>query len=375
MMSIQDWAFQHTFERVFVYNLLYEDTEVDDRFLDVDNNSTILGISGAGCRVAGHLSHHPRRIDAVDINGHHLALTALKVAAAQKLRSYTEFYDLFGRGWQLNPEKTLSNLVYSLPQWIQKHWKRHHGMFSKSLYRRGLTARLFQILRERAGIDAQWLLRMLSRSFSERQEAIRRTFEPVLAQPAVKTLLESPLNQIAVGVNRRQANRMLKEEGTDYAGFVINHFCKVAETDLETNWFAWYAAAGHYNHDHPDAVPPYLRAEHHKRSLESPTETFYHRNNIFNVLGQAGPSTWSHYTLCDAMDWMPWQTQKTLLEEIHRTSRDGGILQYRSVLDESLVKRHELDDRFILIDERSDLASKLDRSRQYRRVNFYRIIH
>lgn len=383
-MALQDWAFQRAFESVFVYSILFEDTEVDELFLDIDEDSTILGITGAGCRIAGHLSKHPQRIDAVDINGHHLALTALKVAAAQKLEHYSEFYDLFGRGWQLDPERTVRRLVESLPPWIQKHWRRHHGVFSRSLYRNGLTSRLFQFLRERACIDGSWLRGLMKWTVAERRAAVRRAFEPVLAQPSIKAvlaqpsikaLLESPINQVALGINRRQADRMLETEGTDYAGFVLNHLCKVAETDIETNWFAWYAVAGHYNHDNPYAVPPYLRKARHAASLVSPTKTFFHHGDIFSVLAQAGAKTWSHYTLCDAMDWMPWRRQRALLEEIHRTSRDGAILQYRSVLDGSLVAQHGLDERFALLEERSDLASHLDRSRQYRRVDFYRVVH
>ena len=96
MKRLADAAFQRVFSHLFVYNILFEDSEVDERFLGIDTSSTVLGISGAGCRIAGHLSQRPKRVDAVDINRHHLALTALKVQAAQQLSSYEEFYGLFG---------------------------------------------------------------------------------------------------------------------------------------------------------------------------------------------------------------------------------------------------------------------------------------
>ena len=30
-----------------------------------------------------------------------------------------------------------------------------------------------------------------------------------------------------------------------------------------------------------------------------------HHTNIFEVMGNADEGTWTHYTLCDAIDWMP----------------------------------------------------------------------
>ena len=45
-MRVTDRAFQHVFKHLFVYNMLFEDTEVDERFLGVGAQSRILGISG-----------------------------------------------------------------------------------------------------------------------------------------------------------------------------------------------------------------------------------------------------------------------------------------------------------------------------------------
>ena len=93
-MRIRNWGFEKLFSRAFVYNILFEDTEVDERFLDVRPNSTVLSISGAGCGVANHLSRSPRSVDAVDINAHHLALCALKSAAVRWLSSHDELYSV-----------------------------------------------------------------------------------------------------------------------------------------------------------------------------------------------------------------------------------------------------------------------------------------
>ena len=72
---------------------------------------------------------------------------------------------------------------------------------------------------------------------------------------------------------------------------------------------------------------------------------------------------------------MPEDTQRHLLKEIIRTSRDGARMLYRTVEQDSLVERHGLERHLKLDVAASDIASHDDRSRQYRRVNFYTVAH
>lgn len=372
-MRLADRIFQRMFSRTFVYNILYEDSEVDERFLGIDEASSVLGISGAGCRIAGHLSQRPRRIDAVDINPFHLALTALKVSAAQRLESYVTFYDLFGRGWHPRPERMIGKLVLPLPDWVQAHWRRNYRLFESSLHGHGLTARLLAVLRRLSGVDEHTLRRLVTLPIEERKRVITGVFAPILARPDVALALKSPVNLLALGVNYAQLDRMLGTERLDLVAFFLHHLRRVAETDLAKNWFAWHALAGHYPHDDTDAAPPYLRRDRHERSLGSPTVVAYHKRDILSVLRDAGPRTWSHFTLCDAPDWMSAAQQRDLFLAIHRTSRDGGVMMYRSVETESLIARHGLERRFERMNAESDAATRMDRTRQYRSVAYYRI--
>lgn len=374
-MKLRDATFQRVFANLFVYNVLYEDSEVDERFLGVREDSSILAISGAGCRVAGHLAARPRRIDAVDINRHHLALTALKVAAARKMPSYAQFYDLFGRGWSTDPGRVVRPLVESLPRWIQRYWKRNNEVFGRTLYHRGVTAQLFGGLRRMAGVDGTWLSRVSRLPVAERRAAIENVIAPVLRRPHVAMVLRSPLQLIALGVNFAQRDKLVATEGLGLVELVIAHLKKVAETDLARNWFAWQAVAGHFNHELEDAVPPYLRCDRHERSRGAPTDARFHHRNIFAVLGEAKRNTWTHYTVCDAPDWMPHPVQRRLFDEILRTSKDGAVVQTRSVETEDLVKRHGLQKRLRRITKSSDEATRRDRSRLYRRVDYYQVCH
>ena len=64
-----------------------------------------------------------------------------------------------------------------------------------------------------------------------------------------------------------------------------------------------------------------------------------------------------------------------LCEEILRTSKDGAVMLYRTVEDDCLVDRLGFHGHFKRMDKESEIATDLDRSRQYRHVHFYRISH
>jgi S-adenosylmethionine-diacylglycerol 3-amino-3-carboxypropyl transferase len=375
MKRLADAAFQRVFSQLFVYNILFEDSEVDERFLGIDGSSRVLGISGAGCRIAGHLSQQPQHVDAVDINRHHLALTALKVQAAQKLRSYAEFYDLFGRSVP-NAGRVVWKLAEGLPAVLQNHLKRHRAMFSKDLFTNGLTARLLRVLQRLTGVDEGWLRGLMTLNVHARKQLVLETFRPVLTEPWMKWLLESPVHLVSIGVNYAQCDRMLRMEGmADIGAFLLMHLQRVAATDVARNWFAWYAIVGHYNDDDQDAIPPFLRKDRHERSRCSGTSVAYHHRSIFDVLRDAQPKTWSHFTLCDAPDWMSDAAQKRLFQAVLRAGRDGGVLQYRTVERTSLVERHGLADRLQPMVMETEMATALDRTRQFRGVRYYRIVN
>ncbi len=374
-MALRDRLFQSTFAKLFVYNILWEDAEVDERYLGLDESAAVLSITGAGCSVAGMLSRRPQRIDAVDINPHHLALTALKVSAAVRSPTWTEFYDLFGRGWSPDPERVVPRLAGTLPDWIRQYWKRHWPRFEKSMLRKGLTARMLHTLRRQVGIDASWLREVIGLPIDQRRDAVDARIAPVLGRPHVKALLGSPIHLVSLGINFQQRDRLVDAEGMAMVDYFVEHIKRVAATDLATNWFGWYVAAGHYDHDNPDAVPPYLRRDRYERSHGAPTEVWFHNHNLFDVMSRAGPGTWSHYTLCDAPDWLSDDAQRHLLDEIRRTSRDGAIVLARSVEGTCMVERTGMHRHIKLLPDISAAATAEDRSRQYRRVSFYRVEH
>ena len=370
-MGLRDRAFQRVFSRTFVYNILFEDSEVDERYLGLDEDSTVLSITGAGCGVAGMVSKRPRRIDAVDINRHHLALAALKCTAAQYMEDYDDFYDLLGRGWSPDPAGHLRPLMPHLPSWVATYWKRHSHRFQQSLYLEGLTAKMLRALRRQMGMGVEWARELCNMTVDERVNTLHETLSQV-DNPLTRVVLGSPLQLVALGINFQQRDRLVAAEQSSMTDYFITHLTRVMETDLWKNWFFWYAAAGTFNHRDDEAIPPYLRKDRWENSLGAPTELRFRHGNLFDVLDEAGPGTWSHYTMCDAIDWMPEQIQRRLFDEIRRTARPGATLLVRSVEDDDPIATTGAN-AFLEKLPCSAAASLADRSRQYRQVNFYRV--
>jgi S-adenosylmethionine-diacylglycerol 3-amino-3-carboxypropyl transferase len=371
-MQAKNWIFERAFPHIFTFTILFEDCEVEERHFGIDDQSSVLAISGAGCGIASMVARRPRRIDAVDSNRCHLALTALKVLAAMRLRDHGELYQMFGHGRLDRPEETLRLLTDGLPEWIQRYWRANAGWFKSGIYTHGLLSRMFRMLRVLAGTDAGWVRRRTREPTEQRVKMTLQAWGSAIRKRPISSVVNSPLLLAAQGINFRQRDRNVRATGaTKMSEVVLDFLAKVATTDIERNWIVWYACAGQFNHDNEEAVPPYLRAGHFQRSMGASTETRFLPQNIFQVMGEARPETWTHYNFSDVIDWMAPPVQKHLLLEAHRTATPGARLVYRSVEDACLVDRLGLDKKWRRIEPASSLGSAAERTRLYRRTNFY----
>jgi S-adenosylmethionine-diacylglycerol 3-amino-3-carboxypropyl transferase len=375
MAALADRAFAATFKHIFTFSLLYEDSEVDNRVLGLDSRSRVLAVSGAGCGVAGLLAAHPARIDAIDTNPHHLALAALKVAAARRVRSHAEFYQLLGHGRHGDPERTLQPLMGDLPAWVGQYWSAHHHRFRRNLYAEGLAGTFQRWLRRKVGLDADFLRTLQRLPSADRLSRLEPIFTSIKRSLPIRTLVNTPLFLLGVGVNFEQRQRNLRaNRAATMMDVVTARFERLAQTDLETNWFVWVALTGEFNHDHPAAVPPYLRAESHRRSLVAPTRVGFHRESLQRMIAGATPGQWSHFSLCDVLDWLPTGAQRQLLRGIARVGGPSAVVLTRSVEDACVVDRVGLADLFERVEPTSSQASEQERTRLYGRVNVYRVI-
>ena len=87
------------FERLFrglVYAQIWEDPEIDMEAMALTPDCHVVAIASGGCNVLSYLTASPARITAVDLSRAHVALNRLKLTAAQRLPSWSDYYRFFG---------------------------------------------------------------------------------------------------------------------------------------------------------------------------------------------------------------------------------------------------------------------------------------
>ena len=87
------------FERLFrglVYAQIWEDPEIDLEAMALTPDCHVVAIASGGCNILSYLTADPARITAVDLSQAHVALNRLKLTAAQRLSSWSDYYRFFG---------------------------------------------------------------------------------------------------------------------------------------------------------------------------------------------------------------------------------------------------------------------------------------
>jgi S-adenosylmethionine-diacylglycerol 3-amino-3-carboxypropyl transferase len=178
-----------------VYPQIWEDPAVDMQALELGPDSRLITIASGGCNVLSYLTANPRQITAVDLNRAHVALTRIKLSAAQHLPDYGSFYRFFGEADQkanllayrrflrdrLDPE----TLVYW--QGRDLTGRRRITLFSRDLYHHGLlgyTVGLGHLVARLHGIDLKELTR--TTSLAEQRTVFERTVAPLFDKRLVK---------------------------------------------------------------------------------------------------------------------------------------------------------------------------------------------
>ena len=77
-----------------VFNMSWEDPEMDRRALNVGPGDTVISISSAGCNPLNFLCQSPQKLITIDGNPAQNALVELKLAAIGTL-DHSAFFDIF----------------------------------------------------------------------------------------------------------------------------------------------------------------------------------------------------------------------------------------------------------------------------------------
>jgi S-adenosylmethionine-diacylglycerol 3-amino-3-carboxypropyl transferase len=373
--------------RGLVYTQIWEDPRVDARALRLDSSSRILTISSAGCNVLNYLTHEPERVLAVDLNGAHMALTRLKMAALGHLPDHDAFFRFFGVGrGRENLSAYREHVRPHLDDATRRFWEERswmglrrarihafedgiyeHGVLARFRGVAGLVSRLVQGCRPDALLEASTL--------DEQRQFFENCVAPFFDLPAVRWLAERPATLYSFGIPLRQYQSLADAASGSIVDLYRDRLRRlVCGFPLSDNYFAWQAFGRRYDTDAREALPPYLRRRHFARLRYHLDRVDTRIASLTDVLRDQPDSSFDSFVLLDAMDWMEPDAIASLWREIARVGAPGARIIFRTAGPTSVVEPalpSPLRSRFRYERARSEALHAQDRSAIYGMFHLY----
>lgn len=313
-----------------VFNMSWEDPEMDRRALQVGPGDTVVSISSAGCNPLNFLCQNPDRLISIDGNRAQNAVVELKLAGIETL-DHAMFFDIFAARNPAVVTKVYRNrLRPHLSAWSQKFWDQNLWMVYRGLYgfgKMGMAARVVRFVLPQLGISRKRTEQFFRlRSLDEQADFYRRYVEPRLWGPLAKRLCKSRWFMYLCGVHPRQFE--LVDGRHDIYEYVKERIEYVlTKVPIHDNYFLSVIVTGRFS---AGRVPPYL--------LEENFQTL--RNNLDRVtivngwlgpyLDRLAPGSVHKFNLLDIFDWMTPELFESTLRSVLRAAAPGARLIYRS---------------------------------------------
>ena len=380
---------ERLFERLFrglVYTQIWEDPEVDLEALALRPDSHVVTIASGGCNVLSYLTANPARISAVDLNGAHLALGHLKLAAARHLPDYESFLRFFGEAQSReNVAAYEAHIKPHLDAASRAYWegrrldgKRRIFAFTDNFYRYGLLGRFIgagHLLARLYGCDPEALLK--ADGMTQQRILYERHVAPIFDKPLLRWLIRQPASLYGLGIPPSQY-RSLAGDLPEGIGAVLRQRLENLSCgfDIKTNYFAWQAFGRRYAMTGDAALPPYLQRQNFKAVRARADRVRFEQRSLTEMLAASAPESFDGYVLLDAQDWMNDEDLTALWSEITRTARKGARVIFRTAADERLLPGRvpaRLLDAWRYDHARSRELGKKDRSSIYGAFHLYRL--
>jgi S-adenosylmethionine-diacylglycerol 3-amino-3-carboxypropyl transferase len=374
--------------RNLVYPQIWEDPVIDMEALAIKPDDHIVTIASGGCNVMSYLTANPARITALDLNGAHVALNKLKLAAAKHLPSHAAFYNMFGhanlRGnvaaYENHIRPHLDNATRKY--WDSRTWRgmRRINMFKRGFYRHGLLGTFIgaaHVVARVNGCNPRTLL--TARSREEQQRLFEQNFAPVFERRWVRWLVNQPAALYGLGIPPAQYVALAGTEPCgkpgDMAKVLRGRVEKLAcGFDIRDNYFAWQAFGRGYEDVPSASIPPYLEKNNFETLRNACERVDMRHQSMTAFLKQSGPASVDCIVLLDAQDWMNDADLTDLWSAITTAARPGARVIFRTAADERLLPGRipaPLFDQWYYDEARSRDMHNRDRSSIYGMFHLY----
>ncbi|WP_218578549.1 DUF3419 family protein [Vineibacter terrae] len=348
----RDGMLEHLFTWAFkglVYPQIWEDPEVDLEALAIGSDCHVVAIASGGCNILSYLTADPGRITAVDLNRAHVALSRLKLVAAQHLPSWPAFYRFFGEAddkanvaayWRfLAPRLDAASRAYWEGRGLLGLGRRRVTLFARNFYRHGLlghflsagywAARLY-------GVDLRQALR--ARTLAEQRRFFDSALAPLFDKKLVRWATSSRMSLYGLGIPPAQYDTLAAAADGHVATVLRARVERLAcGFSLADNYFAWQAFGRAYADDADGPLPPYLRRDHFEAVRTRADRVEVLHRSLTDYLESRPARSIDRYVLLDAQDWMTDDQLNTLWQQITRTARPGARVIFRTAAAPSLL--------------------------------------
>ena len=316
--------------RGIVFNMSWEDPEMDRRAFRITPDDTVISISSAGCNPLNFLCQNPKKLISVDGNPAQNAILELKLAAIATLDHET-FFDIFAaRRPSVVAKHYKSRLRPLLSDKARQFWDKKLWMVARNLYdfgRMGMFCRLLRLVFSQLGLSRKQLDAFFQlKTLEEQQKWYHKHVAPKLWGPVTRAFVNFKPFLYLAGVHPRQFNLVDgRHDIYDYIKERVEY--ALTRIPVYNNYFLNVAVNGRFRGEH---VPPYL--------LEENFETL--RNNLDRVQvvnGWLGPfldtqpaGSITKFNLLDIFDWMTDEQFEDTLSSALRAAAPGATMIYRS---------------------------------------------
>ena len=313
-----------------VFNMSWEDPEMDRRAFKLTDQHTVISISSAGCNPLNFLCQTPKRLISIDGNPAQNAILELKLAGIATL-DHDTFFDIFAaRRPAAAGEVYRSHLRPNISRRSQEFWDKNLWMACRGLYnygKMGYATRIVRWVLPRLGISRKMADEFFElRSLEDQKLWYDAYVAPRLWGPVTKWLCESRWFMFMCGVHPTQLKLIDGRHGIyDFVKERIEY--ALTKVPVYDNYFLSVTVTGKFR---GYRVPPYLLPENFETLRRNLGRVLVVNGWLGPYLDSLPPGSVDRFNLLDIMDWMSPEALSATWRSVLRAAAPGAVLIYRS---------------------------------------------
>lgn len=353
------WRFGNT----FIYNISFEDPDLDRRHLSIGAGDHVLMLTSGGCNAFEWLMADAR-VTAVDINPCQNFLMELKCAAIEVLDD-SDIWKLLGEGrHEDGPRIFQQELQWRLSPSARDFWRRRLRHFKDGMHNHGgvgSAARLLRTLVRLTSRKGHSLIDrlMAARSVDEQVDLWRTRLRPILVESGLLRVMANPiLLWFWIGVPRHQWKQVVHGRRLET---YLDNVCGglVANTSISQDYFWRWFWTGRFERD---ICPAYLRADNICRLKDGRLSRLQVKHSTF--LQEIRNGRFTKLILGDHLDWFGPHEIEHVVDEVARSLEPEAKLSFLTSSAAPAYAEH-FRRRGWNVEQRGAMAPYMDRMNTY----------